>query len=77
MPVNNLSLVFVKVGPASQPDISPAVWQLGRELITPLVAGRQSPLLGDKRLSISTGVTSESCHERTWIARCHSQLPGS
>ena len=29
MPVNNLSLVFVKVGPAVQPNISPAVWQLG------------------------------------------------
>ena len=39
---------------------APAVWQLGPSTHKRLVAGRQSPLQGDKRLSISTCVTSES-----------------
>src|SRR4029450_10738581 len=58
-------------GRLSQPDISPAVWQLGPLTHKRLVAGRQSPLQGDKRLSISTCVTSESCPEQTLTLQCH------
>jgi len=41
MPVNNLSLVFVKAGPPVPASITPAVWQLGRELIK--ASGSGSP----------------------------------
>jgi hypothetical protein len=63
-------------GRLSQPDISPAVCQLGPSTHKRLVAGRPSPLQGDKRLSISTCVTSESCHEQTLTLQCHLRFAG-
>ena len=52
-PCGSLSCLRGRWGRLSQPDISPAVWQLGPLTHKRLVAGRQSPLQGDKRLSIS------------------------